>query len=72
MRLYCFPEAPNPTKVPVYMREKGIGIEMALVNLRRGEHCSCPGHFSSAAAALRMPLGEPRLSSDASPRRAVS
>ncbi len=37
MRLYTFEPAPNPTKVGVYLREKGIELETRLVNLVKGE-----------------------------------
>ena len=37
MKLYYFPFAPNPTKVRVYLAEKGIEIERELVSLREGE-----------------------------------
>jgi glutathione S-transferase len=37
MKLYTFPVAPNPTKVSVYLAEKGIEIERELVNLQKGQ-----------------------------------
>ena len=37
MKLYTFPLAPNPTKVEVFLKEKGIELERALVNLPQGE-----------------------------------
>ncbi len=37
MKLYYFPVAPNPTRVRIYLAEKGIEIEQVLVNLREGE-----------------------------------
>lgn len=37
MKLYCFPVAPNPTKVRVYLAEKGIEIPEVLVSLPKGE-----------------------------------
>jgi len=40
MKLYCFPVAPNPTKVRVYLAEKGIVIDEVLVSLPKGEHRS--------------------------------
>ena len=40
MKLYYFPVAPNPTRVLVYLREKGIELEMQLVDLRQGEQNS--------------------------------
>jgi glutathione S-transferase len=40
MKLYCFPVAPNPTKVRVYLAEKGITIDEVLVSLPKGEHRS--------------------------------
>ena len=33
MKLYTFPLAPNPTKVEVFLKEKGIELERELVNL---------------------------------------
>ena len=45
MKLYYFPVAPNPTKVLVYLREKGIDIDLELVNLREGEHRG-PAHLA--------------------------
>ena len=40
MRLYYFPVAPNPTKVRLYLAEKGIGVEQIAVDLRAGEQQS--------------------------------
>lgn len=37
MKLYFFPVAPNPTKVRVYLSEKGLEVPQELVNLREGE-----------------------------------
>ena len=37
MKLYFFPVAPNPTKVRVYLGEKGPDVPQELVNLREGE-----------------------------------
>ena len=37
MKLYFFPVAPNPTKVRVYLGEKGLEVPQELVNLREGE-----------------------------------
>ena len=37
MKLYTFPVAPNPTKVRVYLGEKGIEIPTELVNLVKRE-----------------------------------
>lgn len=45
MKLYTFPVAPNPTKVRVYLAEKGLEIETALVNLPKGEQKS-PGFLA--------------------------
>jgi glutathione S-transferase len=42
MKLYYFPVAPNPTRAPVYLREKGIELEIQRVDLRQGES-SGPG-----------------------------
>ena len=36
MKLYYFPVAPNPTKVRVYLAEKGLDLECERVNLREG------------------------------------
>ena len=40
MKLYYFPIAPNPTKVRIYLAEKGIEIEQVLVSLVKGEQKS--------------------------------
>ena len=40
MKLYYFPIAPNPTKVRIYLAEKGIEMEQVLVNLIKGEQKS--------------------------------
>jgi glutathione S-transferase len=45
VRLYYFPVAPNPTKVLIYLREKGIDIDLQLIDLRRGEQNS-PEHLA--------------------------
>ncbi len=45
MKLYYFPVAPNPTKVLIYLKEKGIDIEMQLVDLRQGEQ-NGPEHLA--------------------------
>ena len=37
MKLHYFPVAPNPTKVRVYLAEKGLALEMVRVNLQEGE-----------------------------------
>lgn len=50
MKLYCFPVAPNPTKVRVYLAEKGIEIPEVLVSLPKGEQ-RLPEHLA------RNPLG---------------
>ncbi len=38
MKLYYFPVAPNPTKVRIYLAEKGIDLPKELVNLREQQH----------------------------------
>ena len=40
MKLYYFPVAPNPTKVLIYIREKGIELDLEMVNLPEGEQNS--------------------------------
>jgi glutathione S-transferase len=40
MKLYYFPIAPNPTKVRIYLAEKGIEMEQVRVNLVKGEQKS--------------------------------
>lgn len=50
MRLYTIPLAPNPSKVMLYLAEKGIEIEYVYVNLVKGEH-------RSAEHLARNPLG---------------
>jgi glutathione S-transferase len=51
MRIYLFPVAPNPTRVRVYLAEKGLALEQVTVNLARGEQ-------RSAAHLARSPLGK--------------
>lgn len=50
MKLYYFPVAPNPTKVRVFLREKGIELEEVLVDFRTREQ-RAPEHLA------RNPLG---------------
>ncbi|NNL85217.1 MAG: glutathione S-transferase family protein, partial [Myxococcales bacterium] len=50
MRLYTIPLAPNPSKLMIYLAEKGIEIEQVFVNLVKGEH-------RSAEHLARNPLG---------------
>lgn len=50
MKLYCFPVAPNPTRVRLYLAEKAEGgsplpVEEVTVNLRDGEQKS-PEHLA--------------------------
>ena len=40
MKIYTWLVAPNPTRVRVYLREKGIALEEVLVNLLAGEQKS--------------------------------
>ena len=40
MKLYYFPVAPNPTKVRLYVAEKGIALQTVRVNLGEGEQKS--------------------------------
>lgn len=51
MKLYCFPVAPNPTKVRVYLREKGLDVPEEMVNLREGEQ-------RTAAFLAKNPMGK--------------
>jgi glutathione S-transferase len=51
MKLYYFPVAPNPTRVRVYLAEKGIELEQVRVNLAEGEE-KTPEHLA------RNPLGK--------------
>ncbi len=37
MKLYCFPVAPNPTRLRVYLAEKAIEVPEVLVSLPKGE-----------------------------------
>mgnify|MGYP001826152917 FL=1 len=61
MKLYYFPVAPNPTKVLVYLRDKGIELDMQLVNLPQGEQNS-PEHLArnprGALPVLELDNGE--------------
>ena len=45
MKLYYFPIAPNPTRVRLFIREKGIEIEEVLVDLRKGQQ-QTPEHLA--------------------------
>ncbi len=40
MKLFYFPPAPNPARVLFYVKEKGIELELVLVDFTRGEHKS--------------------------------
>ena len=53
MRLYYFPLAPNPTKVLVYVREKGIEdqLELCKVDITQGEQNS-PEHLARNPAGV--------------------
>ena len=61
MKLYWFPVAPNPTKVMVYVREKGIELEQIQINLAKGEQKS-PEHMArnprGALPVLELERGE--------------
>jgi len=50
MKLYYFPVAPNPTRVRIYLAEKGIELEQELVSLLEGEQ-------KSEAHVARNPFG---------------
>jgi glutathione S-transferase len=56
VKLYTFVIAPNPTKVRVYLAEKGIEIEQVSVNLPQGEQRS-PEHLARNPLA-RLPVLE--------------
>ena len=45
MKLYYFPVAPNPTRVRIYLAEKGTEVEQVLVDLRKGEQSSRSEHL---------------------------
>lgn len=38
MKLYDFPQAPNPRRVNIFLAEKGIEVERVPINLLKGEH----------------------------------
>ena len=38
MRLFTHPVAPNPTRLMIYVGEKGLRLETVRVDLRSGEH----------------------------------
>ena len=40
MKLYTAPRAPNPRRVAMFMAEKGIQLELQMVDLGKGEHRS--------------------------------
>ena len=45
MKLYCFPVAPNPTRVMVFCREKHIPLEEVTVHIGEGQH-KAPEHLA--------------------------
>lgn len=51
MKLYHFPAAPNPARVLFYVREKGIDIDLVLVDFIRGEQRS-PGFLEKNPAGV--------------------
>jgi glutathione S-transferase len=51
VKVYTFPVAPNPTKLRVYLAEKGLAFEPVIVNLPKGEQ-------RSAEHRARSPLGK--------------
>jgi len=40
MKLYDFPNAPNPRRVKIFANEKGIELELVPCDMRKGEHKS--------------------------------
>lgn len=56
MKLYTFQVAPNPTRLRVYLAEKGLEIEEVPVNLLKGEQRSA-GHLARNPLA-RLPVLE--------------
>ena len=40
MKLYDFPNAPNPKRVKIFANEKGIELELVACDMRKGEHKS--------------------------------
>jgi glutathione S-transferase len=56
LKLYTFMVAPNPTKLRVYLAEKGIEVEQVSVNLMKGEQRS-PEHLARNPLA-RLPVLE--------------
>lgn len=68
MKLYYFPIAPSPTRVRIYLGEKGIhDVEMELVSLTEGQQnpmriegvipsANCQCFSSTTAASLLNPL----------------
>ena len=40
MRLYDFPNAPNPKRVKIFANEKGVELELVVCDMRGGEHKS--------------------------------
>ena len=50
MKIYTFPPAPNPTRLRVYLGEKGIEIPTEVVNITKGEQ-------SEPAFRARNPMG---------------
>ena len=52
MKLYYCPTAPNPTKVRVYIGEKGLELEQVLVNLVQGGQRSAKHRARSPLAKV--------------------
>ena len=69
MKLYFFPVAPNPTKVRVYLGEKGIDVPHELVNLREGQQ-SKPDFLAKNPMA-KLPANEIAPELKLSPRMAA-
>ena len=51
MKLYMFPPAPNPARVLAYIREKGLDIELVLVDFFKGEQRSAE-HLARSPAGV--------------------
>lgn len=52
MRLFAAAIAPNPSRVTLYVEEKGIDLDVVSVDLRKGEHTSDAHRARNPAATL--------------------
>lgn len=54
MKLYDFPQAPNPRRVNIYLAEKGIEVERVPIDLFKGEHMTAEYMAKNPACDIPM------------------